>query len=287
MKRVILVIVVLGCLSGYGQVGINTDGTTPDGSALLDVKSTEKGILIPRMTTTQRTGISSPAEGLMVYDTELDAFYYFDGTEWQGVDRGATEPIGNFGTVVSSTGKIWLDRNLGASQVATSSTDALAYGDLYQWGRAADGHQSRTSSTSSVQATTWMADEGSNSWDGKFILSHQNWLGTAKVDLWTGTTAENNPCPSGYRLPTNAEWNQERLTWISNNSAGAYASPLKLTVGGYRSYTTNSLNSVGTDGYYWSSTTETWSARTQLISSDAGLTFVSQGHGVSIRCIKD
>jgi hypothetical protein len=44
-----------------------------------------------------------------------------------------------------ATGKIWMDRNLGASRAATSSADAEAYGDLYQWGRAADGHQKSNS----------------------------------------------------------------------------------------------------------------------------------------------
>ena len=48
------------------------------------------------------------------------------------------------------TGKTWMDRNLGASQVATSSSDAAAYGDLYQWGRRADGHQCRNSPTTTT-----------------------------------------------------------------------------------------------------------------------------------------
>ena len=52
-----------------------------------------------------------------------------------------------------ATGRTWMDRNLGASQVATSVTDEFAYGDLYQWGRYADGHQARTSSTTSILAT--------------------------------------------------------------------------------------------------------------------------------------
>jgi hypothetical protein len=46
-----------------------------------------------------------------------------------------------------STGKTWMDRNLGANQAATSKTDAAARGDYYQWGRLADGHQCRTSPT--------------------------------------------------------------------------------------------------------------------------------------------
>ena len=53
------------------------------------------------------------------------------------------------GTVTSTTGQVWMDRNLGASRVATSSTDSAAYGDLYQWGRGTDGHEKRTSSTTS------------------------------------------------------------------------------------------------------------------------------------------
>jgi hypothetical protein len=53
-----------------------------------------------------------------------------------------------------TTGKTWMDRNLGATQVATSSTDAAAYGDLYQWGRGNDGHQCRTSSTTTELSAT-------------------------------------------------------------------------------------------------------------------------------------
>jgi hypothetical protein len=67
--------------------------------------------------------------------------------------------------VTSSTGKIWMDRNLGASQQATSSTDASSYGDIYQWGRRADGHQCRNSSTT---ATVSSVDQPSH---GNFITS--------------------------------------------------------------------------------------------------------------------
>jgi hypothetical protein len=64
-------------------VAINSDGAQADQSAMLDVKSTTGGILIPRMTQTQRNNISSPATGLLVYQTDnTDGFYYYDGAGW-------------------------------------------------------------------------------------------------------------------------------------------------------------------------------------------------------------
>ncbi len=71
------------------QVAINNDGSTPDPSAALDIKSTTQGILIPRMTEAERLAIVQPAEGLMVYQTDnYFGFYFFDGLAW--VELGAT-----------------------------------------------------------------------------------------------------------------------------------------------------------------------------------------------------
>ncbi len=64
------------------NIGINGTGATPDNSAMLDVVSSDKGMLIPRMTTIQRTGIASPATGLEVYDTSTNTFWYFNGSVW-------------------------------------------------------------------------------------------------------------------------------------------------------------------------------------------------------------
>ncbi|MEM6316302.1 MAG: tail fiber domain-containing protein [Bacteroidota bacterium] len=67
----------------HAQVGINTDNSEPAPSAMLDVSSTDKGILIPRMTSTQRTDISSPATGLLVFDTQTGSFWFYDGNDWK------------------------------------------------------------------------------------------------------------------------------------------------------------------------------------------------------------
>jgi len=80
-----LVIVIFSiCLNGRGQgLGINEDGSAPDASAILDIKSTNKGILVPRLTQVQRIAIANPAEGLLVYQNDGDdGFYYFDGSNW-------------------------------------------------------------------------------------------------------------------------------------------------------------------------------------------------------------
>jgi hypothetical protein len=74
----------------YAQQGvaINTDGSNPDATAMLDVKSTTRGFLAPRMTYAQRTAISSPATGLLVFQTDNalrfeKGFYFYDGTAWK------------------------------------------------------------------------------------------------------------------------------------------------------------------------------------------------------------
>jgi hypothetical protein len=76
---------VLFCLVGcsfqtMAQVAVNADGTQPDASAMLDVKSTTKGMLVPRMTTTQRNAIATPATGLLVYCTDVNQYYTNKGT---------------------------------------------------------------------------------------------------------------------------------------------------------------------------------------------------------------
>lgn len=88
----------------------------------------------------------------------------------------------------TTTQKIWLDRNLGATQIATSSTDTNSYGDLYQWGRPFDGHQSRTSSTHDGDTLGKPSTEyETGTWDGKFITTStlpNDWLSVQDTSLW-------------------------------------------------------------------------------------------------------
>ncbi len=85
LRFVLMLVVIfsLAQLSIEAQVSVNTDGTAPHTSAMLEVKSSNKGLLIPRMTTAQRTTLGATATaGLMVYDTDLNKFYYHNGSGW-------------------------------------------------------------------------------------------------------------------------------------------------------------------------------------------------------------
>jgi hypothetical protein len=82
LNFIILLFIVSKVRGQSENVSINTTGNLPDNSAILDISSTDKGILIPRMTTTQRTSILLPAKGLLVYDTTKNEFWYFNGTIW-------------------------------------------------------------------------------------------------------------------------------------------------------------------------------------------------------------
>jgi len=186
--------------------------------------------------------------------------------------------------VTSPTGEIWMDRNLGATQVATSSIDAASYGDLYQWGRGADGHESRTSSTTSTLSTT------DNPGHGDFITDvlspNSDWRSPQNDNLWQGVSGTNNPCPSDYRLPTEAELEAERTNWSTDDAAGAFGSPLKLPMAGFR-YGSGAGIPLSRGGYWTSTVSGTLSRRLGFSSSSGSMTSIIRSNGYSVRCIKD
>jgi uncharacterized protein (TIGR02145 family) len=175
-----------------------------------------------------------------------------------------------------TTGNTWMDRNLGAKQVATSSADADAYGDLYQWGRAKDGHQCRTSGTNGTISTTIYTGHG------LFITA--GWLTPEYNNLWQGVDGINNPCPNGYRLPTSTEMTNELASWSSSNAAGAFASPLKIPLAGTRTGGINLAEST-----YWTSTVSGTNVAVRLAftTTTANVHNLIKSRGSSIRCIKD
>jgi len=112
MKQLSFYIIALLFIPGlhaFGQVSIAPDSTAPHSSAMLEVKATNKGVLIPRMTQAQRQAISAPANGLMVFQINgIRGFYYFIENEWSRIGVNAGHYVGeHFGGGVV----FWVDES--------------------------------------------------------------------------------------------------------------------------------------------------------------------------------
>lgn len=181
--------------------------------------------------------------------------------------------------------KYWLDRNLGAQQAAAYPNDSLARGDLFQWGRPADGHQLRTSDTTRMLATS--AIPGHND----FIAAPfgQNWMAAPDSTLWSLPTKTNNICPAGWHVATADELGMELHSWSHDNIADSFNSTLRWVPSGSR-------DNDGTERYstYWAFI---WSSTPVDFGQAASLAIVGTGQsemsmstpivGRAVRCVKD
>ena len=219
--------------------------------------------------------------GIYVNNGSVFSSFLFGGESTTGTDTVTTVV-----DVTGADGRVWMDRNLGATQVATSSTDVASYGDLYQWGRAKDGHELRTSTITNTTATSGFPGHGN------FITADSatdyNWTDFAEEDdLWQ--SGLNDPCPLGYRVPIEAELEGERAHFSPSNAVGIFNSPLKLPLSDFRFVSSGTLNAAGVLGYYWSSTVEVGSY-VRILYFGSGAVSVSSGHrasGFVVRCLKD
>jgi uncharacterized protein (TIGR02145 family) len=217
-----------------------------------------------------------------------------------------------YGIIISPvTGKKWLDRNLGATQVATAFDDYKAYGDLFQWGRPADGHQlvnwTSSSAGTSVNGTTTTLATSDNPGHSNFIIGDINttsdWRSDNNRNRWA--TISQGPCPSGWHVPVKDEWAAETATsqggtassgGIIDNITGY--SKLKLTAAGLRAGVGSSSPAAGQlwrngeRDRYWSSSDNFngfySDGVTFGIGSDyAEIVTASKSNGHSVRCIKN
>ncbi|MDA9333745.1 hypothetical protein N9Q52_01680 [Polaribacter sp.] len=196
-----LLAAVLLTATTYAQVGVGT--TTPDASAALDITSTTKGLLIPRMTNTQRDAIVSPASGLMIYQSDQDfGFYFYNGTQWTIVGIETVNGTANEIEVSTSnaTTTIGLPDN-------TTITTSVTVDGLYFGTGAGDGDNNLAVGSSMGSGT------------GKRNTA----IGSGALESYSGTGYDNNTA-IGYS-------NMKALSTGSGNTALGAENMFSLTTG--------------------------------------------------------
>jgi hypothetical protein len=121
-KKILILFSLLTAINGYTQnIGLNGDGTSPDPSAILDVKSTSKGLLIPRLTLAERIAMKALVTGLMIYQTDNSpGFYYYNGSSWTPIGGLLTETDPEFSSSASAV---------------ISLSDVTNWNNTFSWGK--------------------------------------------------------------------------------------------------------------------------------------------------------
>ncbi len=309
MKKLILLLIAITAIASFtltAQVAINNDGSNPDNSAILDLKSTNSGLLLPRMNTSQISYISNPAAGLMVFNTDSSDFYGFNGNEWISVwntDDTITvwfygDPItdsrdGQSYNTVQIGNQCWLQENL----ISTKYNDGTNIPNVTN---------NSTWDTLTTPAYCWY-DNDSTSYAGTYGALY-NWYAVGTAIL----------CPTGWHIPTDDEWKtmemylgltQEEADeigwrgvdeggklkeagtthWNSPNLGATDSSGFTALPGGYRY--TGIFQNLGNNCDLWSATAG-GSSTAWYRTLHYNLVKVNRYHltkrlGFSVRCIKD
>lgn len=215
-KTFALLLCIYGTSAISQNVAINSTGAAPAASAMLDVSSTTSGLLIPRMTTAQRTAIASPATSVLVFDTSLNAYYYYDGTAWvpllssssgwmlTGNTLAGTEYMGsnNAQPVRFVTAGVERIRILSGGQVGVNTTAPNAGDNVAIYSTATNNwalncYNSQASGSgvyvnNSGVGTTYSAlesNQASSSGGGVFGISAGTTGGTGVIGYYNGTSA--------------------------------------------------------------------------------------------------
>jgi uncharacterized protein (TIGR02145 family) len=273
-----------------------------EGSAMLDVMSTDKGVLVPRVTAAQRAAIAQPADGLLVYDTDAKAFCYYDGSAWQFVttkayvdsiklevkleifaELGVDDIEGKHYKTVKIGTQLWMEENLITTKF-NDGTDIPLIADNTAWNAATS------------PAYCWYANDYTTY--GVICGPLYNWYAVNNGNL----------CPEGWHVPDDAEWTQltdylggtgvaggklketSFVHWASPNTDATNISGFTALAGGFR-YNNGGFADWTWDANFWSSTqyssSDSWARKTFHYSGSVVRDSNSKKMGFSVRCLKN
>jgi uncharacterized protein (TIGR02145 family) len=201
--------------------------------------------------------------------------------------------------ITSTTGKVWMDRNLGASRPGISATDYKAFGCLYQWGRGNDGHASInwTSATTGTPVYGSFTTVTSSNTPGHAVFirgtsaTNFDWRSPKNDALWQGVNLVNNPCPTSFHVPSGAEFYNELIAYGISNTATAYTNGpnggFKFVDKGFRQFGDASILK-DTNSYYWTTNLNGANVYYRNFKSSETNSFSTvRTMGFSVRCVRD
>ena len=281
MKKLLILLAIFTSIAATAQsVGINTDGSTANTTAILDVSSTTKGFLPPRMTTTERDLIASPATGLVLFNTTTNGLEIKSSTGW--ISLKASSDAAFLPTIVIGTQQ-WMEKNL----------DVVTYrnGDIIP---------------QVTDATEWAALT-----TGAWCYYNNDVANGAiygKMYNWYAVNDPRELAPTGWHVPTDAEWTTLTTTlggdsaaggkmksvgttrWTTPNTSATNESGFSGHPGGYRNNFGTFFN-IGNYVFWWSSTqndtTVVWYRFLNYNIGNAYSYYTYKNYGFSVRCLRD
>ena len=180
-------------ISAFAQVSVNSDGSAPNSSAMLDVKSTTKGFLAPRMTLAERNAIATPATGLVIYQTDgVPGLYYNSGTPavplWLLIGSNAGQWLNNGTSIYYNAGNV----GIGTSTPLASFHVAKSLGYTALFGSDILGYNGATNVSIGDDASTALLYVGQSP-DTKGYLIWNYSPTPANAQFWLGTYNGTNP----------------------------------------------------------------------------------------------
>ncbi len=284
-QNILIVYLLLVSVSGRAQVGVGT--ATPAKSAQLEVNSpdNDKGLLIPRMTAAQRTEIGSPAEGLMVYQTNAPiGFYFYKGGFWTRLSETTTYPNGTATPVLTICCQSWMTKNLDVDRYRNGDpipkiTDPAA------WGALSTGAYCYYNNDSATYAATYGKLYNSYAVNDPRGLAPEGWHIPTDFE-WT--TLEN--CLGGAAVAGGAMKEIGTTHWVTPNTGATNISGFTGLPGGFRNQQGAFFN-VGLNGYWCSSTegstTTAWYRWLFYNAGNIDRVNTSKKNGFSVRCLRD